>query len=173
MRVIWNSIGMSRLTTYDREQIEHGNHPGDDGSGRDFKYAQDQLLLIEGDGNTINIGRLGTDEPPSDAEVARESAVAAAEAAKPRTLNVEEAVKAVDVNEYVRALESQLEHTARELHEANATIERVMSQRDDATKAAEESARTNALALAAITRERDELAAKLEEFSRTANLEPR
>lgn len=38
LRLHWNSDGLARLTAYDRAQLEAGNDPGDDGTGRSFSF---------------------------------------------------------------------------------------------------------------------------------------
>lgn len=157
-RIVWNSIGTSRLTQWDREQVELGKHPGDDGSGRDFRFDREQLMLVYADDEAINVARMAPDdEATSVAEKHATEARIAAESAMPVIMpthidGVHEAAEHADVFAYVEALKL-------EILELSATADRM---------AAQNSALNTELALALETLERERTAYQLELHSKTA-----
>lgn len=126
-RIVWNSIGTSRLTQWDRDTIEMNRNPGDDGSGRSFAFEKNTLWLIQGDGERINVARLARDdEPQAEAERNAVEARIAAEAAVPPPApteipGVQEALEHADAAAYI-------EHLKLEILELQDTCDRMQKQ---------------------------------------------
>ncbi len=122
-RIHWNSIGLSRLTQSDRASLEAGRHPGDDGSGRDFRIdgTDDDnvvtLSLVPANEDAINIAWIDRSAPPPDEANSNTSAAPVDESAKLRE----------------------------ELADALETLKRVMSQRDRAIEELEAERKARAL----------------------------
>jgi flagellar biosynthesis/type III secretory pathway chaperone len=123
--VIFNSIGMSRLTQADRDELSAMRIPPDDGSGRTFDLDDDTVDLVYPDGERINVARMPTDE--ESAEERLRSAVRTA------------TTKPIADADRIAALASQLEELSEALRDANEVNARVMRQRDIAIETLEKS----------------------------------